>query len=297
MVISDREKTIMKKSNVLLALLSGSMILVSLILMISHRGHSHKWESQKLNSDEREKNSNNDPKSGTKDHSAGLLVEPGSPRETDDYVLEKDPDTVSVRDENKERLLGQFGNPSKLGADSTVASSLGWPKNAWHLQDSPNQERALFYDGVKRKWQVGSIREQSIVELVAEPPSEHQAKRVKTWSWLDNERLIGEGYQWLTPSPVGYEDEGWVESKSLYMFDLKTNKLSHVTWPSPLSTEQKNFQIGAEGAGGQQWIPLLRYYSVVSVSERGLLRLVSFDTTQPEGGNQREEGWYRIKQP
>ena len=219
------------------------MILVFLILMIFHRGHSHKWESEKRNVEEREKNSKYDPKSGTKDHSAGLSREPGSPRETYDYVLEKDPDTVSVRDEIKERLLGQFGNPSKLGADSTVASSLGWPKNGWQLQDSPNQERALFYDGVKRKWQVWSIREQSIVELVAEPPSEHQAMRVKTWSWLDNDRLMGEGYQWLSPSPVGYEDEGWVESKSLYMFDLKTNKLGHVTWPSPLSTEQKNFQI------------------------------------------------------
>jgi hypothetical protein len=153
----------------------------------------------------------------------------------------------------------------------------------------------LFFDWKKSRWQVWAIKETSLSNPVAEPPREIGPSQVFSWHWLDNERLIGQHHALMDPPIPGYSEEGWTDSTALFVFDVNTGTINSVAWPSPLTTTEKEFQIDPLRDGNTLVVPMKRYYSIHSASEKGHLHLVSCDTTQPEGGNQRDEGWYILK--
>jgi len=230
------------------------------------------------------------------DHQLAPTPLPEEDADQHGYILEKVSAAAVADSDPIARLIGHFASVGPTPQTIGIVTKLGGYNSVSNVHFSPNEHQLLYFDEREFGWRIWSIQDGSPSKLVAEPPSEVAASQIFSWHWLNNDRLIGQYHAMFDPAIEGYANEGWTESTKLYIFDLKSLTTSSVGWPSSLTTKEKIFQIDPLSDGNTLTVPLRRYYSIHSVSDQGEIHLVSLDTTKPEGGNQRDEGWFILKQ-
>ncbi len=166
------------------------------------------------------------------------------------------------------------------------------------VQESPDGTTVLFYNCSTARYEVYRNENGKLLKLDMELPHRDQTTRVNGWYWIANDKLIGEHNVLLEPVPQGFGDEGWTKDIKFYIYDLKTNKHQKVSFPGVPECEQGVKQILKDEfiPAYSYELPITRYYSINGITDEGVICLMSFDTSQPRGGNSRDEGWFKLEE-
>ena len=165
------------------------------------------------------------------------------------------------------------------------------------VQESPDGTMILFYNSKKTGYEIHRYENGKLISLDIEIPNQDQGTRVNSWVWLGNDKLIGEHLVLIEPVPRGFGDEGWTKDIKFYVYDLKKRTHQEISFPGAPEFQPSHDKILKDefDPSYSYVLPVTRYFSIKGITDEGAICLVSFDTSQPRGGNPKDEGWFILE--
>jgi hypothetical protein len=162
------------------------------------------------------------------------------------------------------------------------------------VQESPDSSAVVLFNNSTSAYEVYRYKNKQLQLLDIELPHSDHTKRVNSWYWLGNNRLIGEHFEMLEPAPRGFSDEGWVKNSKIYIFDLEARLQHEVKLPTITRHEEEQIKTLKDDLDPEYSyeIPIYRYYKIKGITSSGSAFLTSLDTSKPNGGDERDEGWF-----
>ncbi len=175
-----------------------------------------------------------------------------------------------------------------------------WNSEKEHInfvQESPDGSMLLFYKQISDKYVILGQLDEKYEELTIELPGRDKATREDGRYWVGNDILISEYIDDFDPVPKGHGNEGWIKGSILYAYDLKNKTYGELKLEDLLSSELVQYKILTDEyePSYSYKLPILRYYRIKGITDEGVIFLTSVDTSQPLGGNPKDEGAFEIK--
>jgi hypothetical protein len=208
-------------------------------------------------------------------------------------------------------IVPQNGNLREIGSDHLKSFRVSgdtifkgdrviWNNEKEHInfvQESPDGSMLLFYKQIAGKYVILGQLNGKYKELTTEIPRRENATREDGCYWVGNNILISEYIDDFDPVPKGYGNEGWVKGSKLYAFDLTNKTYGELKLDDFSSSEPVQYKMLTDEhePSYSYKLPILRYYRIKGITDEGVIFLTSVDTSEPLGGNPKDEGAFEIK--